>query len=115
MTAKLTAIAQADTPASVEVPSSWAGLIVWASARFGVGIIFAVVFGYETREVYNDGKARQEQLMQYVTERNKIDSQRAVSDAELARSLAQLSTVIERMCEDAKQAHNGTASIKRQQ
>lgn len=107
MTDRLREIAQRDTPQAVDVPSTWAGLIVWASARFGVGIIFAAVFGYATREVYRDGKARQDQLMQYVVERNVTDSKRAVSDAQLAQSLSQMSDAVAKLCSEARMAHNG--------
>lgn len=31
----LHSIASVDTPASVEIPSSWAGLAMWAVGRFG--------------------------------------------------------------------------------
>lgn len=108
MTDTLHKLAQNDTPAAVEVPSTWAGLIVWAAGRFGVGIIFAVVFGYATREVYYDGKARQDQLMAYVIERNASDSKRAVADSELAKSLTLLSEAVESMCDEARRAHAAT-------
>lgn len=111
MTDTLTKIANSDTPAVVEVPSTWAGLIVWAAGRFGVGVIFAVVFGYATREVYYDGKERQDQLMNYVIERNVSDSKRAVADSELAKSLVLLSDAVEAMCAEAKRAHANVGDI----
>lgn len=102
---KITQLAAADTPAAVEVPSTWAGLIVWAVGRFGVSILFSVVMGYAIREVYYDSKARQDQLMQYVIERNATDAKRAVADSELAKSLALLGEAVESMCDEAKRAH----------
>lgn len=47
-------IAQQDTPSSVEVPPTWAGLITWAVGRFGVGVLFAGVFGWWLMTVYGD-------------------------------------------------------------
>ncbi len=104
MTDKLRRIANSDTPATVEV-NSLTGLAVWAAGRFGVSIIFAAVFGYATREVYRDGTQRQDQLMQYVVERNVTDAKRAVSDAALALSLDKLSESIAKMCDEARASH----------
>lgn len=39
----LHSIASVDAPASVEIPSSWAGLAMWAVGRFG-GILVATAF-----------------------------------------------------------------------
>lgn len=111
MTDVLHQIAQNDTPSKIEVPQTMAGLLIWATGRFGVGIIFAVVFGYAVREVYNDGKGRQEQLMQYVIERNVSDSKRAVADSELAKSLAMLASAVEEMCVEARRAHAGNGGL----
>lgn len=102
---KIAALANCDTPSAVEVPSTWAGLIVWAAGRFGVGIVFAVVFGYAVREVYNDSKSQRDQLMKYVVERNDIDAKRAIADTELAKSIAQLAESVENLCDEAKRAH----------
>lgn len=55
-------IAQSDTPSAIEVPKTWQGLIVWAVARFGVGILVAAVFGYATTIVYADMRADRAEL-----------------------------------------------------
>lgn len=108
MTAKLHQLAQNDTPATVDVPPTWQGLIVWAVGRFGVSIVFAAVFGYATREVYYDSRKDKDQLMQYVVDRNVSDSKRAVADSELAKSLTLLSDAVESMCDEARRAHAAT-------
>lgn len=60
---ELHAIAQADTPSQIQVPNTLQGLVVWAAARFGVGILVAAVFGYATSVVYKDMRSDREQLM----------------------------------------------------
>jgi hypothetical protein len=37
---ELHAAAMADTPASVDIPQSWAALIVWAVGKWGAGAVF---------------------------------------------------------------------------
>ena len=56
-------VAAADSPNGVEIPNTWQGLIVWAIARFGVGIFVACVFGYATKEIYTDMRADRLQLL----------------------------------------------------
>jgi hypothetical protein len=59
----LHSVANADTPRDIEIPNTWQGLIVWAVARFGVGIFVAIVFGFATKEVYSDMRADRLQLL----------------------------------------------------
>ena len=56
-------IATRDTPEAIQVPNTWQGLIVWALARFGVGIAVAGVFGWGIVHVYADMRADREQLL----------------------------------------------------
>ncbi len=72
---ELHSIARADTPHDVEVPNTWQGLVVWAIARFGIGILVAAVFGYATKEVYSDMRADRLQLMDAYR-----DNTRAIQD-----------------------------------
>jgi Flp pilus assembly protein TadB len=60
----LHSVANADTPRDVEIPNTWQGLIVWAIARFGVGILVAGVFGYATKEIYADMRSDRMQLLE---------------------------------------------------
>jgi hypothetical protein len=60
---ELHGIANHDTPSGIEVPNTWQGLIVWALARFGVGIAVAGVFGWGIVEVYADMRADRAQLL----------------------------------------------------
>lgn len=56
-------IANADTPEPVQVPNTWQGLIVWALAKFGSGIVVAGVFGWGIVHVYADMRADRAQLL----------------------------------------------------
>lgn len=56
-------IANHDTPEPIQVPNTWQGLIVWALARFGVGIGVAGVFGWGIVHVYTDMRSDREQLL----------------------------------------------------
>jgi hypothetical protein len=47
-------LAQATTPPDVSVPNTIVGLIVWATGRFGVGIVLASAFGWAVVHVYLD-------------------------------------------------------------
>ena len=38
--------ASSTTPAVVNVPNTWAGLIVWAVGKWGVGTIFMIMLGW---------------------------------------------------------------------
>jgi Na+-transporting methylmalonyl-CoA/oxaloacetate decarboxylase gamma subunit len=40
---ELHTIAESSTPANVTIPQTWPGLIVWAIARFGIGVVFLVL------------------------------------------------------------------------
>lgn len=57
-------IATRDTPEQIEVPNTWQGLVVWALARFGVGIAVAGVFGWGIVHVYADMRSDREQLLE---------------------------------------------------
>ena len=47
-------IANHTSPREIEIPNSWQALIVWAIAKFGVGIIATIVLGYAVSHVYLD-------------------------------------------------------------
>jgi len=51
---ELHTIANHTTPEEIHIPNSWQALIVWAVAKFGVGIIATVVLGYAVSHVYAD-------------------------------------------------------------
>jgi hypothetical protein len=60
---ELHSIAVADTPSEIVIPNTWQGLIVWAVARFGVGLIVAAVFCYGIITIYADMRTDRSQLM----------------------------------------------------
>jgi hypothetical protein len=65
-------IATADSPNEVQIPQTWQALIVWAFARFGVGLVVAAVFGYATTIVYQDLKASRDQLMEAYRDNTRV-------------------------------------------
>lgn len=56
-------VARADTPSQVDVPDSWSGLVVWAVGRFGIGLVVAVAAIYALREVYNDMRSQNREII----------------------------------------------------
>jgi hypothetical protein len=97
-TEKLHNLAQSDTPAAVDVPKSWNGLLVWAVGRFGSGILLAAACGWALARVYEDHAAQTRQLMS-------ILEQRARVDAEFTAVLHQLRGSIEDVAREARTAH----------
>lgn len=66
-------IANADTPAIVDVPPGLVGLAVWAAGRFGVGVAGMVVFGFALKVMYGNWREdsiRHEQREQATTDAN---------------------------------------------
>jgi hypothetical protein len=51
---ELHSIANDASPQEVSIPNTWQGLIVWAVAKFGTGILLAAVLGVATVRVYED-------------------------------------------------------------
>lgn len=49
--------ANESTPASVVVPNTWAGLIVWAVGKWGVGAIFGLMLVWVYQDLQNANKA----------------------------------------------------------
>jgi hypothetical protein len=56
-------LAQNDTPASVNVPPTINGVIVWAVGRFGGGAVIGVLCLYGLTNVYADLKASNAALL----------------------------------------------------
>lgn len=75
----LTKAVNQDTPANVEVPPGWAGLIVWLIGRVGPSVVIAlgmaVACGYALREVYEDNAAIIKQMMSDNQARTVVDAQ----------------------------------------
>lgn len=65
-------IANRDAPLEVQIPNTWQGLMVWALARFGVGILVAAVFGYATMIVYVDMRADRAELFSAYQQTTKV-------------------------------------------
>ncbi|MEN3942994.1 hypothetical protein WJU23_16975 [Prosthecobacter sp. SYSU 5D2] len=97
-TAQIHHIAQQDTPASVEVPKEWRGLVIWALGRFGSGILLAAACSWALMRVYDDHATQTRQLMS-------ILEQRARVDAEMTLTLSRLGHSIDELRRDAADAH----------
>lgn len=92
-------LAQADTPALIDVPNTWSGLVVWAVGRFGVGVLFAAVCVVGITRVYGDIKELNKELVQLIREQ-------AQTSAGLQLSISKLETTISTVALDAHKAHN---------
>ncbi len=101
-------------------PANFYEAAIRAAERFGIPTVGAIIvllaFGFAVRVVYQDQKAtnearwidnkvHQQELMAYLTNRNDSDAKRAVSDAELARSLQRLADAMDQMRFEARTAH----------
>lgn len=80
-------IAQADTPEPITVPNTWQGIIVWAVARFGVGMIVAAAFAYSTMVVYDDMRSDRQQLLIAYQENSRVIESFSAKLAELIKSV----------------------------
>jgi len=51
---ELHSIANSTTPDYIQVPNTFVGLLVWATAKFGLGIVGVGLLGFAVTEVYSD-------------------------------------------------------------
>lgn len=91
-------LAQADTPAIVDVPNTWSGLIIWAVGRFGSGILIAALCVAGIVKVYGDLKEQNQVLITLIKE------QTAASSG-LQSALYELKTSLSLVATEAKRAH----------
>jgi hypothetical protein len=89
-TADLHQIAQHDTPNSVNVPATWAGLVMWAVGRFGGGVIIAAAFAYAAHRVYEDNAALSRQMLTVLQDLAVVQSKSAAANEQLARAVEAL-------------------------
>jgi len=91
-------IAQSDTPVIVDVPQTWSGLAVWALGRFG-GIVVATAFlAYAWNDSNETHKRQTERLITILESKSKTET-------ELSMALSKLSTAIDELSREARQAH----------
>lgn len=91
-------IAQSDTPATVDVPQTWSGLAVWALGRFG-GIVVATAFlAYAWNDSNETHKRQTERLIAILESKSRTET-------ELSMALSKLSTAIDEVSREARQAH----------
>lgn len=91
-------LAQADTPAIVDVPNTWSGLLIWAVGRFGSGILIAALCVAGIVRVYGDLKEQNQALITLIKE------QTAASSG-LQSALHELKTSLSLVATEAKRAH----------
>jgi len=93
-------LAQADTPAIVDVPNTWSGLLIWAVGRFGSGILIAALCVAGIVRVYGDLKEQNQVLITLIKE------QTAASSG-LQSALYELKTSLSLVVTEVKRAHGG--------
>jgi hypothetical protein len=98
MTDRLHQIAENDTPAAVTVPQTLQGLVLWAVGRFGSGILLALACGWALMRVYEDHGRQTDKLMTILEQRAKVDT-------EMTAALLQLRTALDKVAEEARNAH----------
>jgi len=89
--------ANADVPANVSVPASWAGLAMWVAGKWGIGIPIAGVFAWFLMTVYSDLRAEGNTKVEMVKGMMELQSANvqainAVSDA-VKQNTAELKTL----------------------
>ena len=95
-------VAQMDTPQAVNVPNSLTGLIVWATGRFGVGVLMAVAFAYATNKVYQDYRLLTDRMITAFENRAKVDTETATTLQAQTTAIASLTQVMQQMAQDLK-------------
>ena len=80
-------LAQADTPAIVDVPNTWSGLLIWAVGRFGSGILIAALCVAGIVKVYGDLKEQNQALITLIKEQTAASSGLQSTLSELKTSL----------------------------
>jgi len=91
-------IANRTSPEEVQIPNSWQALIVWAVAKFGVGIIATIALGYAVTQVYGDLTA----LNNRVLTAFEMQTQAATANREAIQAMAETLRRIETDHRDIK-------------
>lgn len=97
-------IAMSDTPSTVEVPPNWVGLAMWAAGRFGVGVLFAGVFGWWLMTVYSDLRTDASRVLAAF-------ERQAEMNAHTVNALQQLTLAVERVVAIQKEVDRNSADI----
>ena len=79
--------AENDTPAQIEIPNTWYGLIVWAVGRFGIGVVFTGLLAYGIAVVYQDGRQDQTQLLDAYNNNTEVMSRVSVTIEQMAKQV----------------------------
>ena len=98
--------AQVDTPASVTVPNNMFGLVLWAVARFGGGLIIAGASFYALTKVYADHQVQNERLMTIIETRAKMDGELSAALQTFRTSVESMNATMNSLAQDAREAHN---------
>ena len=85
-------LAEADTPAIVNVPNTWSGLLIWAVGRFGSGILIAALCVAGIIRVYGDLRDQNQALIVLIKEQTAASSGLQTTLSELKNSLALVAT-----------------------
>lgn len=101
---ELHTLAQHDTPDAVSVPNSWPGLAMWAAGRFGVGVLFAGIFGWWLMTVYGDLRKDADRVLTAF-------ERQATTNSETTHALKQLTIAVERIVSIQKEVDRNSADI----
>lgn len=102
-------LAQDDTPAKVDVPEGWSGILVWAVGRFGVGILMALACGWALTRVYDDLRAQQVLISEMHQTQNEslilLLKEDVKAKVEMTVTLNELRAAISQVSADSREAH----------
>jgi hypothetical protein len=109
MAPQIRQLAQDDTPSKVEVPEGWAGIMVWAVGRFGVGILMATACSWALMRVYDDLRAQQVQIQEMHRAQNEslmlLMREDVKAKVEMTVTLNELRAAISQVAADSRAAN----------
>ncbi len=98
--------AQDDTPSSVTVPGSYAGILMWAFGKHGPIVLFVI----STWLLYNDNKANQAQIYKDSRETGaqlmEVARAQITVNGQVAASLSEMKSAIVLLTDEARRAHH---------
>lgn len=80
-------LADHDTPSIVRVPNTITGLLMWATGRFGVGILVAAAAMYATAKVYTDLTLQNARILEVIVAQTRTSQETAEAIKEMRRSI----------------------------
>jgi len=85
-------IANRTSPDEIQIPNSWQALIVWAVAKFGVGILATIVLGYAVSHVYSDLTALNNRVLTAFEQQTQAATANREAVLQMAETLKRIET-----------------------